>query len=330
MLFGTQSSAPKTKKRKRDVSEMTCYGCGKKGHLRRNCPTHKDKGKDDAAKGNASASTSNPKPKDTAPAAKPSSNAVFTAFVNASIIANTATDSLTEVFYVDSGASAHLVPSVYGLRNYTEFASPLEIAAANNGKIYAYGLGTVRVVSRVDGVDHEAVLEDVYFVPEVHVWLLSLGKLESQGWSVRLANGSMELWDKCGKLFAVVNRVNNVFPSRLTIVAPDTEFAAWMSDGPSEDQVHRDTVKRLDDYALVATAKGGHGEDASLMTWHRRLGHPSFKAVLDLAKSGVSGMTVTDVPAVVPGLDSCAACVAGKAVHLPHKEGRASAISIFA
>lgn len=49
-LFGQQSSTPKTKKRKRDVSELTCFGCGKKGHIRRNCPTHKDKQKEDAPK----------------------------------------------------------------------------------------------------------------------------------------------------------------------------------------------------------------------------------------------------------------------------------------
>ena len=37
------------------------------------------------------------------------------------------------------------------------------------------------------------------------------------------------------------------------------------------------------------------------MTWHRRLGHPSFKTVVELARSGASGMVITDVPAKVPG-----------------------------
>ena len=64
--------------------------------------------------------------------------------------------------------------------------------------------------------------------------------------------------------------------------------------------------------------------EAGLLIWHRRLGHPSFKAVVGLARSGVSGVVITDVPASVPGLDACAACVARKAVHLPH-EGRSRA-----
>lgn len=48
----------------------------------------------------------------------------------------------------------------------------------------------------------------------------------------------------------------------------------------------------------------------------------SFKTVVESARSGASGMVIADVPAKVPGLDACAACVARKSVHLPHKEGR--------
>ena len=33
-------------------------------------------------------------------------------------------------------------------------------------------------------------------------------------------------------------------------------------------------------------------------------------------------MVITDLPKKIPGLDACAACVAAKSVHLPHKEGR--------
>ena len=183
-LFGQQSSAPKKKeKRKRDISDVTCFGCGQKGHLRWNCPAKKEKQKDDKPKDEAAKT-------DTTMAAKPSSNAVFTAIVNTSVLA---ADSLTDSFYVNSGASAHLVPTMCGLRDYAEFVSPLEIAAANNGKILAYGSGTMRVAASVDGVEREADLEDVYYVPDVHVRLLSLGKLESQGWVVRLKGGGMEL-----------------------------------------------------------------------------------------------------------------------------------------
>src|SRR5258706_13249176 len=122
--------------------------------------------------------------------------------VNSSVLT---TDTLTNTFYIDSGASAHLVPTKCGLRNYVKFDSPVEIAAANNRKILAYGSGTVRMAVSVGGVEREADLEDVYYVPDVHVRLLSMGKLESQGWVIQLKDGAMELWDRLGDLFAVVS-----------------------------------------------------------------------------------------------------------------------------
>ena len=87
-----------------------------------------------------------------------------------------------------------------------------------------------------------------------------------------------------------------------------------MNDGGSKEPTHQEIVARLDGFAMVAMAKAGKGSEASLLTWHRWLGHPSFKAVVDLDRSGVSGIIITDVPASVPGPDGCAACVTGKAV----------------
>lgn len=65
---------------------------------------------------------------------------MFTAIVNSSVLA---TDTLTNSFYIDSGASAHLVPMKCGLRNYVKFVSPFEIVVVNNGKILVYGSSTV-------------------------------------------------------------------------------------------------------------------------------------------------------------------------------------------
>ena len=60
----------------------------------------------------------------------------------------------------------------------------------------------------------------------------------------------------------------------------------------------------------------------TLPTWHRYLGHSSFETVVASAKSGVTGIEISDLPKKIPGLDACAACVAAKSVHLPRREGR--------
>jgi len=116
----------------------------------------------------------------------------------------------------------------------------------------------------------------------------------------------------------MVSKSNNVYRVKLTVIAADSGFAAWLGEEVRKDQTPKDVAKQIDNHTLVATAKGGRSSDASLLTWHRRLGHPSFKAVVELSRGGVSGMVITDVPEKIPSLDSCAACVTGKLLHLLH------------
>ena len=105
----------------------------------------------------------------------------------------------------------------------------------------------------------------------------------------------MELRDRFGDLFTVVSKVNNVYPMELKVMAPCAEMAGWMGDGGRTEPTYQEIVERLDGIAMAATARGGKGSEATLMTWHRRLGHPSFKTVVELAQSGVGGMVITDV-----------------------------------
>ena len=91
--------------------------------------------------------------------------------------------------------SDHLIPhEVIG--TYKRFAKPVEISAAGGEKIFA-------------GPCELADLRDVYYAPGVRVWLVSLGKLEGQGWDVRLCNGGKELRNRDGDLFANIEKVNN-------------------------------------------------------------------------------------------------------------------------
>ena len=120
----------------------------------------------------------------------------------------------------------------------------------------------------------------------------------------------MELRDRDGDLFTHIAVVNDVYPVRLTVIPPNAALAAWTIKGDEEVPTHEELVERLEKVAMVATAKGADGTRATLMTWHQRLGHPSFKTVIALAKNGVKGMEITDLLKTVPGLDACTACVA--------------------
>jgi hypothetical protein len=226
-MFGQHSSRKKKESKKCDLKDVVCYGCSSKGHLSRNCLMPKDdKGKDDKGKDDKGKDKQKDgKQKDTGKGessntAKPSSGSVFTMLVNS---------SLTNAFYIYLGVSTHFILSKTDLHGYVKFSKPLEIMAVNNSKIQAYGLGTLRVMMSVEGVDREVDLEDVYYVPGVHVRLLSMGKLAGQGWEVRITDGGMELRDRSGKLFAVVKKTNNVYP--VFADSLDTKSQARCMDG---------------------------------------------------------------------------------------------------
>ena len=52
-----------------------------------------------------------------------------------------------DTFYIDLGASDHLISSQGELPAHGKFASPVEISAADSGEMYADGTGTLRVAA---------------------------------------------------------------------------------------------------------------------------------------------------------------------------------------
>jgi hypothetical protein len=131
----------------------------------------------------------------------------------------------------------------------------VEILTADSGKIYAYGTRSLHVASFANGLEWEEDLQDVYYAPEVHVRLVSLGKLESQGWGIRLCDGGMELQNQGGDLFANIDRVNNVYPMALKVVPPKAGLAVQTNIGEGVDPTHKELVDCLQKVVLAATAK---------------------------------------------------------------------------
>ena len=130
----------------------------------------------------------------------------------------------------------------------------------------------------------------------------------------------MVLRNLAGDVFADIEKVHNVYLVELRVIPQRTALVAWTDD--HRELTYLELIECLLKVAMTVTVRGGNRMEVTLMTWHRWLGHPSFKTVVVLARSGASGIVISDIPARIPGLDACAACVAAKSVHLPHKEGR--------
>jgi hypothetical protein len=305
----------------RDLTDVTCYSCGGKGHLHRNCPTDQKKDGKSELKPADRQDQKRPDKQQRGGAKSAKDDAAKDKAPLGTLYMVTLADA-PEPFYMDSAASYHLVPSRECLHDYQEFAKPIKVTSASGHSIYAHGMGILRVVTSATGIhERQASIHDVYYALDVHAQLVSLRKLQRQGWEIRLWDGQMELWNVAG-LFAEVIQVNDVFPAKFEIIPPDAVVAAWTTNGDMDKTTHDELVGHLENVAMVATARGPDGAKASLLTWHRRLGHPMCKMVMALACDGASRMVITDLPVKVPGLDGCAACIVAKSVHLPHKEGR--------
>jgi len=316
-LFGQQQE----KRRERDLSNVTCYGCSKKGHLKRNCPElskQEPQGRK-PMQDTLSTSKANASQSKGVSMKKPPSGTLYTAMAYTGMCAD---NGPTAKYYVNSGASKHLIPSKVYLRLYREFGKPVEISVANDRQILAYGSGHLWVVTLINSQECKVDLEDMYYAPQVHIRLLSMGKLKDQGWDVHLHKGSMELWDHNGGLFADIAKTNKVYLVELRLVASGAGLAGWTTNSGEGKSTYQELLGHLGKVAMTATARGGSGPKALLWTWHHRLGHLLFKTIVELAQEGASGLEITDVPARIPGLDACFTCVAAKMVHLPHKEGR--------
>ena len=74
------------------------------------------------------------------------------------------------------------------------------------------------MATSANGLERQSALQDVYYAHGAHGHLVSLGKLEGQGWDVRLCEGGMEprIWD--GDPFTNVAK-ENVIPLRAALAA---------------------------------------------------------------------------------------------------------------
>ena len=173
-LYGQHSSSSKGKgkeRKKRDLKDVTCYRCRRKGHYQAKCPdgekneekrdekrNEKRYNKRDEKSKPAKGSEETNKPK------IPASGTLYTAVYEAQASVRHSGNT----FYIDSGASHHLIPTRGDLHAYEKFTTPMEIAAADGGKIYAYGSGTLRVATTVNGLERQEDLQGVCYAPGIH------------------------------------------------------------------------------------------------------------------------------------------------------------------
>ena len=179
---------------------------------------------------------------------------------------------MKNVWYLDTGASSHMTSK----RSYFHSLDENQqggIKFDDESSIRYEGKRSI-FLNYLDG--EEIKLEGVLYVPSLRVNILSLGKLDEDGFTATLEGGVLSIFDKEGKQFARIRKTNgNMYLLKLGV----SEFC----------QISRE-------------------EDQEVWLWHHRFCHQYFRAIDDMRK----GEMVRGLPNISFSDRLCRNYVAGK------------------
>lgn len=188
-----------------NVKTITCYKCKETGHYRNQCPLlHERQEK------------------------KKQTNAFSVVFLSGNFT--------KQDFYIDSGASMHLIANEKWLKNPQYSPKLPDIVVANETKVPVLCSGDIVITT---SHDYEVTVKNVYCVPSLATNLLSVSELIRNGNSVNFELNKCLIRNKSGDLVAEAVLINGVY--KLNLKSTQTCF-------------------------LTSPVVDGD-------TWHRRLGH---------------------------------------------------------
>ena len=176
------------------------------------------------------------------------------------------------LWYLDTGATNHMT----GCRNFfcdlDESASGY-VKFGDNLRIQIKGQGNIEITQKDGDILR---LLNVLYVPDLAVNILSLGRLDEEGYRMTMAGGKLIIFNHNGRLVAEMQRSEGrLYLLKLNVV----------------------------DQCLVTT------EDSSEnWLWHSRFGHINFHSLQEMSKRKlVKGLPLISAPDHV-----CRSCMAGK------------------
>jgi hypothetical protein len=185
-------------------------------------------------------------------------------------------------WYVDSGASTHLVSNANMLTNVSYPPKTKEIIVANRTSIQVVCSGDLKITTAVGNEQHEVRVDNVLYVPNLTTNLLSVSRI--------IANGNRVVFNEQG---CFIYNSQNV----------------CIGEARLENEVYRLNIVKSQ-HVLAASVK------TSSTTWHRRLGHINANDLCKMKNGAVEGVTFPDKNGQIDK-SSCTVCCEGKQTRLP-------------
>jgi hypothetical protein len=230
---------------------VKCYKCQKKGHFKRDCPEWKKEKEESSKSVNV--------------VAVDSESDGDMLFVSSS------TDDLNNSWLLDSACSFHVTPHRSWFDTYRS-VNCSSVRMGNDASCKVIGIGTIKI-KMFDNVVR--TLGEVRHVPEMKKNLISLGTLDSKGYSYKSEHGIM-----------------NVSKGAMVVMRGQ--------------KISGNIYKLLGSTILGGVAAVSESEDDDTLLWHMRLGHMSERGMRELHKRNLlAGIRSCK-------LDFCKYCVVGK------------------
>ncbi|MGH7240582.1 MAG: reverse transcriptase domain-containing protein, partial [Candidatus Saccharimonadales bacterium] len=234
---------------------------------------------------------------------------------------------------IDSGASGHYCNNRAWFQTIRDIP-PKSVTLGDNRVIHATAIGKIPISLRVGNRVINGMINEVFFVPDIGVNLLSVPKLVQAGLHVIFEDTHCTISNKAGKILGRAWRgaghlyrlslqpsfTGNLTASVSQISRPDfsenvsCESLASIVDIPADQCCN---VQCQSSHMNVSDFCGYHHHQNDIVLWHKRLGHLN----LDSMKTLVSRQLVTDFALDDATHESrvtdCEACIKGKTHRKP-------------
>ena len=251
-----------------DKSKVQCYNCQDFGHFADECKNEKK-----------------PRVREEAANLSIEESSLFMAYIEDFLLQGSQEDNnlSKNSWYLDTGASSHMTSKRSFFYSLDETLQG-SIKFGDESLVRYEGKGSI-LLNYLDGEDIR--IEGVLYVPSMRVNILSLGKLDEDGFISTLGGGILSIFDKEGKEFAKVQKTKgSMYLLNLNVA--------------ESCQISRE-------------------EDQEGWLWHHCLCHQNFCAMNELRR----GELVRGLPNISFSDRVCRNCVAGK--HSPRKFPSSSA-----